>query len=376
MALIPNDTPKEQLSLSADGLRRFVGNLVASEGVAATGDMAVTQRAAGANLSVDIAAGSALVQGDSVTGQGYYPEYNDATFNLTGFTAAHATLPRIDRVVVRARDQFHGDPDNTDQFVILTGTPTSGATLANTTGAASVGNNQLLLANILVPATATSITTANIDTTGFSNNSPKVRPMLATLNSLGTTYYRKATSKTVNTTVAATDLLNGEITIGAGVMGVTGVARLTAWGDWKQNSGGTSNAYRFQLVLGATTLFDTNAPASVIADGAVRGRWKLVVTIQNATSASAQVADFELQFTPGAASQLIAATSVVFTTGQGIYQNFGRTDGAIPELHAGAYNASSENTALAKALVLNVINPSASANCETVLKGALVEVIP
>lgn len=188
--------------------------------------------------------------------------------------------------------------------------------------------------------------------------------------------YRKTTAKTVNTSVAETDLLNGEITIGAGVMGTTKMARLTAWGDWKQNSGGTSNAYRFQLVLGATTLFDTNAPASVIADGAVRGRWKLVVTIQNATSASAQVADFELQFTPGAASQLIAATSVVFTTGQGIYQNFGRTDGAIPELHAGAYNASSENTALAKALVLNVINPSASANCETVLKGALVEVIP
>ena len=50
-------------------------------------------------------------------------------------------------------------------FKVVPGTATSGATLSNLTGAAAVPNNSLLLANVLIPATSTSITDANIDTT-------------------------------------------------------------------------------------------------------------------------------------------------------------------------------------------------------------------
>jgi len=144
-------------------LRRYL-SFGLSEGVGDTTAMAVGQRGAGANYSVDIAAGDAIVTGDSVTNQGKYYAYNDAVFNLTGFTAAHATLPRIDRVTLRVRDAFHGDAANDFSFQIVTGTATSGATLANLTGAAAIPNSQLLLANILIPATATTIITANIDT--------------------------------------------------------------------------------------------------------------------------------------------------------------------------------------------------------------------
>jgi len=165
MALSVTSAPWEQVNMPSLDLRRFVSALLTSEGVQGSGDMAVTQRGAGANMSTDIAAGKALVQGDSVAFQGMYLAYNDATVNLTGFTASHATLPRVDRVVLRVRDAFHGDAANDEAFIILTGTATSGATLANLTGAAAVGNSQLLLANILIPAASASITTANIDTT-------------------------------------------------------------------------------------------------------------------------------------------------------------------------------------------------------------------
>jgi len=143
-------------------LRRLITAIVQSEGVRTSTDLQVAQRGAGANMSVDISSGFATIQGDVVAGQGFYFAYNDAVYNLSGFTAANATNPRIDRVVIRVRDAFHGDPANDVSFQILTGTATSGANLSNLTGAAAVGNSQLLLANILVPANATSITTGNI----------------------------------------------------------------------------------------------------------------------------------------------------------------------------------------------------------------------
>lgn len=183
MTLVTGSGPQQQVGMSALDLRRYISVLVASEGVAAANDLAVAQRAAGANMSVDIATGEAYLQGDQVTNQGFYWALNDATYNLTGFTAAHATLPRIDRVVLRENDAFHGSGDNIQSFAILTGTATSGATLTNTTGAVTPGNNELLLANVLLPAAATTITTANIDTTGASNNSPAVRPRLTVAQS-------------------------------------------------------------------------------------------------------------------------------------------------------------------------------------------------
>lgn len=177
MALSVTSAPFQQVSMPALDLRRYLGAGL-QEGVASATDMAVAQRGAGANFSVDIAAGEALIQGDTVANQGRYYVLNDAVFNLTGFTTANATNPRIDRVTLRVRDAFHGDAANDVSFQIVTGTATAGATLANLNGAAAVPNSQLLLANILIPATATTVTTANIDTT--------VRRLIGNLNSLGT----------------------------------------------------------------------------------------------------------------------------------------------------------------------------------------------
>ncbi len=94
----------------------------------------------------------------------------------------------------------------------------------------------------------------------------------------GAASYRKATQKVVNTTISATDLLNGEITIAASALGTTGEARLVAVGDWKQNSGGAQSVPRFQLVLGGTTIIDTGNAGTAV-DAATRYGWAISARI-------------------------------------------------------------------------------------------------
>jgi hypothetical protein len=136
------------------------------EGYVDSGAYAVTQRGAGANLSVDIAAGTgaALVQGDSVTAQGLYtiPPHGSATIN-EAITAAHATLPRIDQVVLEALDDTHaGGGSNKSRTRVIDGTATAGATLVNRTGAAALPSSCKRLADVVVPALDTTITNDQI----------------------------------------------------------------------------------------------------------------------------------------------------------------------------------------------------------------------
>lgn len=363
MALSYTSPIFQQVNSPAIDIRRMVSGLIASEGVVAAGDMAVAQRAAGANMSVDIAAGQAYVQGDAISTQGDYYVLNDAVVNVTGFTAAHATLPRIDRVCLRVRDAFHGDAANDLAFVIVTGTATSGATLANLTGAAAVPSSHLLLANILIPAAATTVTTANIAN------------VAATLSLRGgVTSYRKTTSKTVNTTTAATDLLNAEITVAAGAMSTTGWARVSAFGDMLQNSGGAAAPPRLQLVLGGTTLLDTGVSGTLAASASRMG-WRFTADILNLGAANAQASNMLFFLTLG--TNVATVTANTFTTGEGVYQGvLNASSGAAQMLQAAGMNPSTAlDTSTSKTLVLNVINGSASASYETKLYGALVEIV-
>lgn len=132
------------------------------EGVFEAGDYLVTQRQAGANMSVDIAAGNgaqALVQGDTVTAQGLYlvGPHADPVINEP-IAAAHATLPRVDQVVLQMFDDLHdGSGNNFSQVAVLAGAPTSGATLDNRSGTAPLPDSCLLLADVLVGAGVASI---------------------------------------------------------------------------------------------------------------------------------------------------------------------------------------------------------------------------
>lgn len=151
-------------------LRRATNGAL-QEGVMEPTSYVVTQRAAGVNLSVDIAANatpagngvSAYVQGDAVVGQSLYavPSHT-AVINET-IAAAHATLPRVDRVVLEVLDNVHDASGlNINRVRVISGTATAGATLDNLTGAAAVPNSCLLLADVHVPAADTTISNAQI----------------------------------------------------------------------------------------------------------------------------------------------------------------------------------------------------------------------
>lgn len=146
-------------SYSAKRDRRVNGSEITQEGIVRKGDFKLSQRAAGANMSVDVAAGEAWVKGDSSVEQGYYHVVNDATVNLA-LASANATNPRIDTVVLAVNDSTEVGGADEYKLEVLTGTPTSGATLSNLKGVAAVGATKLVIGYVLVAAAATKVETA------------------------------------------------------------------------------------------------------------------------------------------------------------------------------------------------------------------------
>ena len=157
MLLEGNDYTFQQLRHMFEAARGML-----QEGVVGPTDYKVSQRAAGANLSVDVAAGDAWVNLDTGTRQGYYLQTNDGTVNVA-IAAAHATLPRVDQVILQINDSnVPAGSGNLPELKVLTGTPTAGATLDNRLGAAALGNDRIRLADVHVPATDTTIADAQI----------------------------------------------------------------------------------------------------------------------------------------------------------------------------------------------------------------------
>lgn len=185
------------------------------------------------------------------------------------------------------------------------------------------------------------------------------------LNSLARGAYRKTTSKQVVSTNAETDLLNGEITVGGGVLGATGVLRVTAAGDWINNTGATIALPRFKLKLGLTTLIDTNAPAAAWAASASRFGWRIAAEIA-LQPPSGYWATIDGRFSGSLANNILAT----FTTGEG---TFG-TDAAD---HAFAIGGSSGavDTSVDRVLALTVTLPTANALEDCTLRSALIEII-
>lgn len=140
-------------------LRQMLATLVPQEGVYGAGDYRVT---AGAGMSVNVAAGDAWVRMDAGTFNGLYYQKNDASINGVAVTPAHATLPRIDQVVLTVADSTVSGATDTPTVSVLAGTATSGATLDNRSGVAALPQNSIRLADVLVPAASASITSTNI----------------------------------------------------------------------------------------------------------------------------------------------------------------------------------------------------------------------
>jgi hypothetical protein len=176
-------------------------------------------------------------------------------------------------------------------------------------------------------------------------------------------------NKTVVNTITETDLLNGEITIDAGVMSTNRMVRLTAMGDLLNNSGGTVATPRLKLKLGTTVLVDTGALAAAWATSVGFFCWRVDAVVQGIGASTTDVwTDMSMD-----ANMLVAASVSGFpTVGEGAVSTLLATNSW--KAHIGNYNASM-NTAVANALVLTVTLATANANENMRLMAACAEIV-
>jgi len=136
-----------------------IGSVVG--GLVGAGDMLIT---AGSGMQVLVAPGEGIIPGStSATQSGYYGRVSSST--ALAIAASDPTNPRVDRVVALVKDAAYTGTENLFTVAVLTGTPTSGATLGNreTHGYPAAPASSLTLGPVLVPAKASSIVSGDIE---------------------------------------------------------------------------------------------------------------------------------------------------------------------------------------------------------------------
>lgn len=136
-------------------LRGSISDMIATPGICNVNDWTVTQRGAGADMSVDISGGSGYVFGSEAANQGYYHCVNDATIVNKTVGASSGTQARKDIVVARVYDSFYSGATNLWQFEVIAGAFGTGTEPA-------VPANSYKIATIDIAISAASILTANI----------------------------------------------------------------------------------------------------------------------------------------------------------------------------------------------------------------------
>ena len=150
---VPGDTA---ITYHMQDLRLMTSALAPNQGTILTGDLQVTQRGAGANMSVDVASGRAIIVGDSIANQGNYIVRSDATYNVP-ISAASTSNPRIDLIVAQVYDkQADGGTLYSWTPTVVTGTPAASPV------APSLPPSAMALATVSVATNAASVTTTNI----------------------------------------------------------------------------------------------------------------------------------------------------------------------------------------------------------------------
>lgn len=150
-----------------DSVLQFFTDIIRSGGVKDLGSddhLLVSERGAGANMSVDIAAGRALVK---IDGTNCYPVRNSAVVN-SAVTNNVSGNPRIDTVVLFANlgATPNSDGSGVAEFAVVAGTPATSPTAPDDSAVATaIGSSSypfIRLANIAVANGAATIVDANI----------------------------------------------------------------------------------------------------------------------------------------------------------------------------------------------------------------------
>lgn len=230
------------------------------------GAYVVSQRGAGANMSVDIAANvglGCLVQGDGITAQGVYRVAPHNAIINEAIATADAVNPRIDSVILEVKDsQVDASGLNQAQTRVLTGTPTASVTLeAPGASPAALPNTAILLAYVLVGAGVGSITTANC-----KDMRPKKRGYILTAASESTT----ATSYAYNN-LATPDRVTQLVvpTGGVLVIGFQAIWQNTVASNARASLFVGSNQVKVGSGAGAAGIWEANGPPETGDDGVV-----------------------------------------------------------------------------------------------------------
>lgn len=232
----------------------------------------------------------------------------------------------------------------------------------------SVGTDELaaLAVTNAKIANSTIVASAKLSATGTKDSTTFLRGDDTWAIPGATTFYRKVTEKDVTNTVAETDLLNGDITIGAGVMSTNKTARVSLIGDIRHNSGVTGTA-TVRIKLGGTTLY---ADDIRFDDDADRRPFVMRFEITNLGAANSNF--LAGTFFVGSAE---AATTGIGNLEAGVAAT-GTTSATASRIAAFASNgATSVDTSAAVALVVTIQWSAAHANTSWKLRSGLVEVL-
>lgn len=305
-------------------LDRIFADSLLTEGVMrpGAGQLLVTQRGAGVNDSVDIAAGYAVISGDDTPDQGNYIVRNTGTVNLPA-AAAPVANSRIDLVCLRVNDPAAGGPVGDDaQFVYVSGvaagspvppaTPTSAIALARVLR--TVGDTTVVNANITDARPASLTLLSNTLTTAgdlFSfdgSNSIRVPlgsvglPLVAGATSVGYAQVGTAgiadgavtSAKILDGTIATVDIANSAVTLAK--LNADVVPSKTRKGCYltdASTSGASGTALTWATELDDSGGFHVAASADIVIPSGEGGLY--VVTLSGVINASNTLAYLELQ---------------------------------------------------------------------------------
>lgn len=235
---IQSDDPDTPIEYSAREVRTLIEAMFPAEGVIdpASGGFEVTQRAAGANMSVDVAAGIAVVEGDDQATQGFYVIRSTATENVV-IPAAPVSNSRIDIVYAQVNDPNAGGDAGSDfELAVISGTP------AASPSPPTLPDTAIALAYVTVASGVSSIVTADIEDQRFIPASDLAGGIVAMSKLTG------AETTASTSFVSLTTVLSADAVIGASGMCLVIInARVN-------NTVSTSEVYVTLELSGANTL--------------------------------------------------------------------------------------------------------------------------
>ena len=247
------------LNYSAQELRQLNRALLTAssgvggqQGVLTASNFNVTQRGAGANLSVDVASGLAFVLGDDVTSQGTYNCWNDATVNVpTPNPPGSGT--QVHRLVLQVQDKLSNG--------VWTGYQAALTILADTgSGTPAEPNSAITLAFISISSGQVSVQNAQI--TDYRQRVGTITSFVTVDQDNGTTTLADSSLQLLNLAANTWYELEGRIFYAGG----TGGSETDLTTHWRTGGIAFSEINRINYNLSSVAVLNTQAFGDTITN--------------------------------------------------------------------------------------------------------------